>query len=150
MSAHDTSEPEYVGFWQRVSAALLDTILLTMLTAPLLWWLYGPAYWQDASFDGGLADLFIGWVLPAVAIMLFWLARSTTPGKMAIDAVIVDARTGARPGVLQFVVRYIGYFVSTIPLGLGLFWVGIDPRKQGWHDKMAGAVVVRRRRSPAS
>ncbi len=146
MAPHDASEPEYVGFWARAGAALLDTILVVMLTAPLLWYLYGPAYWQEPSFDGGLADLFISWVLPAIAVLLFWLARSTTPGKMAIDAVIVDARTGARPGALQFLVRYIGYYVSTIPLGLGLFWVGIDARKQGWHDKMAGTVVVRRRK----
>ncbi|MDY0973839.1 RDD family protein [Massilia sp. CFBP9012] len=146
MAPHDASEPEYVGFWLRVGAALLDTILMMMLTAPLLWYLYGPAYWHNPSFDGGLADLLIGWVLPAIVIMLFWLARSTTPGKMAIDAVIVDARTGARPSARQFLVRYIGYFVSSIPLGLGLIWVGIDARKQGWHDKMAGTVVVKRRR----
>ncbi|WP_137173812.1 RDD family protein [Massilia sp. HP4] len=146
MAPHDTNEPEYVGFWARVGAALLDTILLMMLTVPLLWHLYGPAYWHEPSFDGGLADLFISWVLPAIAVMLFWLARSTTPGKIAIDAVIVDARTGEQPSARQFLLRYIGYYVSTIPLGLGLFWVGIDPRKQGWHDKMAGTVVVKRRK----
>jgi uncharacterized RDD family membrane protein YckC len=34
-------------------------------------------------------------------------------------------------------------------LGLGLIWVGIDPRKQGWHDKLANTVVVRpRNRGP--
>ena len=43
----------------------------------------------------------------------------------------------------QLVIRYLGYFVSTIPLGLGLLWVGFDRRKQGWHDKMANTVVVR-------
>jgi uncharacterized RDD family membrane protein YckC len=35
------------------------------------------------------------------------------------------------------IVRYLGYFVSSIPFGLGLFWVAFDARKQGWHDKMA-------------
>jgi uncharacterized RDD family membrane protein YckC len=39
--------------------------------------------------------------------------------------------------------RYLGYFVSTIPFGLGLFWIGWDKRKQGWHDKLAGTVVIR-------
>jgi uncharacterized RDD family membrane protein YckC len=39
--------------------------------------------------------------------------------------------------------RYLGYFVSAIPLFLGLIWVGIDGRKQGWHDKLAGTVVIR-------
>jgi uncharacterized RDD family membrane protein YckC len=28
-------------------------------------------------------------------------------------------------------------------LYLGLLWVLWDPQKQGWHDKMAGTVVVR-------
>ena len=35
--------------------------------------------------------------------------------------------------------------MSTLPLGLGLIWVGIDPKKQGWHDKLAGTVVIRRK-----
>jgi uncharacterized RDD family membrane protein YckC len=39
----------------------------------------------------------------------------------------------------------LGYYVSAIPFGLGLLWVGIDPKKQGWHDKLAGTVVIRRK-----
>jgi len=30
-------------------------------------------------------------------------------------------------------------------LFLGYAWVGVDPRKQGWHDHMARTVVVRMR-----
>ena len=45
--------------------------------------------------------------------------------------------------------RYLGYYVSIIPLFLGLIAVAFDPRKQGWHDKLAGTVVVRpRNRGP--
>jgi uncharacterized RDD family membrane protein YckC len=29
---------------------------------------------------------------------------------------------------------------------MGLLWVAFDPRKQGWHDKLAGTVVIRSRR----
>jgi len=36
--------------------------------------------------------------------------------------------------------------VSMIPLFLGMIWVAFDARKQGWHDKLAGTVVVRNRR----
>lgn len=76
--------------------------------------------------------------------------RQATPGKMAISARIVDAGTGGPPSTAQLVVRYLGYFVSTIPLCLGLLWVAFDPRKQGWHDKLARTVVVRpRHRGPA-
>jgi len=38
--------------------------------------------------------------------------------------------------------------VSTIPLCLGLIWAGIDPRKQGWHDKMARTLVIRKKLRP--
>ena len=55
---------------------------------------------------------------------------------------IIDARTGAKPTTTQFVLRYIGYYVSMIPLFLGILWVALDPKKQGWHDKIAGTVVV--------
>jgi uncharacterized RDD family membrane protein YckC len=27
---------------------------------------------------------------------------------------------------------------------LGLIWVAFDARKQGWHDKIAGTLVIRR------
>ncbi|MBX3651771.1 MAG: RDD family protein [Burkholderiales bacterium] len=35
------------------------------------------------------------------------------------------------------------YIASALPLFLGFIWVGIDKRKQGWHDKLAGTVVIR-------
>jgi uncharacterized RDD family membrane protein YckC len=52
-------------------------------------------------------------------------------------------RMRSRRSAGQMVMRYIGYYISTIPLLLGLIWVGIDSRKQGWHDKLAGTVVIR-------
>ena len=39
-------------------------------------------------------------------------------------------------------VRYIGLFLSAIPFGLGFFWVGIDDRRQAWHDKLVHTCVV--------
>ena len=39
--------------------------------------------------------------------------------------------------------RYLGYYVSIIPFCMGLIWVAFDRRKQGWHDKLAGTVVIR-------
>ncbi len=56
---------------------------------------------------------------------------------------VVDAATGGAVPTGRLVARYFGYFVSMIPLFLGFIWVGIDSKKQGWHDKMAGTVVVR-------
>lgn len=65
---------------------------------------------------------------------------------MAVSAKIVDAATGQAPTTAQFVGRYFAYFVSLLPLGLGYLWVAFDGKKQGWHDKLAGTVVVREAR----
>jgi uncharacterized RDD family membrane protein YckC len=145
----DTQELEYVGFWPRVGAALIDSLLIVFITLPLLTAVYGREYWLSEAWVRGPADVLINWVLPAVAVVLFWIYRQATPGKMAISARIVDAKTGAKPTTGQLVVRYLGYYVAMIPLFAGIIWVAFDPRKQGWHDKLAGTVVVRpRRRGP--
>lgn len=136
---------EYVGFWIRFAASMIDTALVLCVTTPLLAKIYGWGYFlgETPGLIAGPADLLISWVLPAVAIIAFWLARQATPGKMVFKAKVVDARTGGRLTLGQSLVRYLGYFVSTIPLGLGLIWVGIDAKKQGWHDKLARTVVIR-------
>ena len=141
----ETVELEYVGFWLRVWASIIDTLLVMLICAPLVSWYYGPIdlLSDELVLMRGPADLVINWVLPAIAIVLFWIYRQATPGKMAIGARIVDAKTGGKPTTGQLIGRYFGYYVSTIPLFLGLIWVGLDPRKQGWHDKLAGTVVVR-------
>ena len=141
----DETQYEYAGFRLRVGAALIDTILVSFLTIPLVRMIYGSDDGMGALMFRGPADLLISFVLPAVAVIAFWVARGATPGKMAISAQVVDARTGGKPGTGQAIGRYLGYYVSTIPLGLGLIWVAFDPKKQGWHDKLAGTVVIRRK-----
>jgi uncharacterized RDD family membrane protein YckC len=136
---------EYVGFWARLGASLIDSVLVVFICAPLATAIYGEDYWVSDRFVHGPADILINWVLPAVAVLLFWTYRQATPGKMAIRARIVDARTGGQPTTRQLVIRYLGYYVSTLPLLLGFIWVAFDPRKQGWHDKLAHTVVVRPR-----
>jgi uncharacterized RDD family membrane protein YckC len=145
----DSGELEYAGFWSRVLASIVDTILVLLATAPLLM-LFGLGTGfdlNDLANGGALPAVSPGSLiqnlLPAVVVIAFWATLQATPGKMLISARIVDAKTGGKPGLGQCILRYLGYFVSIIPFGLGLLWVAFDPRKQGWHDKIAGTVVVR-------
>ncbi len=125
----DSDELEYAGFWIRLWASLIDTVLVLMVTTPLLVAVYG---WHDTMVSSGAGfrpfEFSITWILPAIAVIAFWRAR-----------------LGQAPSTGQLIGRYVGYYVSTIPFGLGLLWVAFDPRKQGWHDKLAGTVVVRRK-----
>jgi uncharacterized RDD family membrane protein YckC len=142
----DEIELEYVGFWLRVWAMLIDTALLMIALIPLrLFFLRGERYSSWDAIGGAPADLWLSVILPAVAALAFWTYRQATPGKMAIGARIVCAKTGGTPSLAQFIIRYLAYSISTAVFMLGWLWVAFDSRKQGWHDKLAGTVVVRRK-----
>jgi len=135
----------YAGFWIRVAATLVDTLLIVAVTYPFLLIIYGSAYFDDerTGFIAGPADFAISWLAPAVATVLFWIVRQAQPGKMLVKARVVDAKSGGAPTAGQSIGRYFAYFVSALPLCAGFFWIAFDARKQGWHDKLAGTLVVR-------
>lgn len=119
---------EYVGFQRRLAAFAIDALLAFVVIAPL------------ALF--GLRGFVVEALVPALAVLAFWRACGATPGKLALGAKIVDARTGGAPTLLALAARYAAYFLSMLPFFLGFAWIAIDRRKQGWHDKIARTVVV--------
>lgn len=156
----------YAGFWLRFAAFLIDSVLMMALVVPLLLAVYGRGYFQpflafhqgqqdllakllqlaeavDQPMYSGPANYLISYLLPAIAIVLFWMARQATPGKMLLGMKIADANTLGPPTRKQDVGRYLSYYVSLLCLFLGFLWVAVDARKQGWHDKLAGTVVIR-------
>lgn len=56
---------------------------------------------------------------------------------------VVDANTGLNISTSQALLRYISYFISALPLGLGFIWILIDEQNRAWHDLIAGTVVVK-------
>ncbi len=136
-------ETEYVGFWPRVGASVIDALLIGIIIWPILTALYGDAYWSGEKLFYGPMDVLLSWVFPALAVILFWITKQATTGKMLFSLKVVDAQTGSKPSRAQCIGRYFAYFVAGLPLGLGIIWVAFDARKQGWHDKLAGTAVVR-------
>ena len=132
---------EYVGFWRRLAAMAIDLFLLLFVAVPLTVWYVGDGWTRTQ----GIAAFVVNWVAPGLLILAFWYFRGATPGKMAISARVVDAHTLSAPRLPQLIVRLVGYSVSFFACLLGFLWVARDPRKQGWHDKMANTVVIRRR-----
>jgi uncharacterized RDD family membrane protein YckC len=89
-------------------------------------------------------DIWIQLVLPLLAMIVLWRYRSATPGLMLVSAKIVDATTLAPTSVGKLTVRAVALLVMWllfVPL-IGVLWIAFDKRKQGWHDKIAGTVVV--------
>ena len=136
----------YAGFWIRTWATAIDVVVLMCVTLPLCSPSTASSISESSSLVRGPMDFLISWVMPMVAVIVLWKLTSATPGKMLVGAKIVDARTGGPLGTGQCIGRYFAYLVSILPLGLGFVWIAFDPRKQAWHDKLAGTVVVRKAR----
>lgn len=160
---------EYAGFFIRAIAFLVDFLLLSFLFIPyltkgfalifgdvnrdsyfnfeqiiLIWNFYG---WHWSSFLALLANFISYRLLPFIVVIFFWWFFSATPGKLIFSTKIVDSRNGKKPTKLQFVIRYFSYFISALPFLLGFLWIVVDRRNQGWHDKIARTVVVRKTRN---
>lgn len=134
---------EYAGFWIRFVAAIIDSILFAIVMVPLVL-MFGPSdYYAMTSssyftgFDGIMQVIF------AVIYIACWIKFAGTPGKRLLNLKILDAETGNNINLIQGVLRYVGYFVSTIVFLLGFIWIVFDEKKQGWHDKIAKTVVVK-------
>lgn len=75
-------------------------------------------------------------------LLFFWMRYNATPGKMLTKCEIVDAKTLGMPTKKQYVLRFIGYILSTLTLTIGFLVIGANKRKRGLHDFVAGTVVV--------
>jgi uncharacterized RDD family membrane protein YckC len=73
----------------------------------------------------------------------FWMAYGATPGKMALSLKVVMADGRPITGAAA-VLRFIGYYVNILTLGIGYLIIAFTPQKRGLHDYIAGTVVVRR------
>lgn len=90
-----------------------------------------------------LVNMFLQSLALAVVVGVCWHFWSATPGKLLLRLKLVDAKSEENISDKQIALRLLGYALSTLPLFSGFFWIGIDKRRQGWHDKLAGTVVIR-------
>jgi uncharacterized RDD family membrane protein YckC len=140
LASNLSSSLDYAGFWQRALAVLIDSLLVVVLSVPVIVMAFGAEYF---SLDPARrAWDVLTWLLIGVAVVGFWRYCGATPGKLALALKVVDARTGGRPSTGRLVLRFLCYLVSALPLYLGFLWIAVDRRKQGWHDKIAGTVVI--------
>ena len=119
------------GGWIRFVAYIIDVIILAIIG-----WIVGMAVNQS---EVGNVMLVIG----IVYIIGFWGWKSATPGKMALGLKIVTAQ-GGKLTWGKAILRYVGYFVSGIILGIGYLMVFFTENKKGLHDMIAGTRVVKK------
>lgn len=130
----DTERPiRATGLGRRVNGWLIELFLWSaVITLPAI-----------INAAAGTPRLLV-WVV-SLAWLIFNLVlwtRGLTPGKLILGDQVVDTR-GVRAGFWRMALREtIGKFISGIVFGLGFFWILEDKDQQGWHDKIAGTLVV--------
>lgn len=131
---------EYAGFWIRLGASIIDNIIIMVALVPI-----GMLMGWNSMYSSEMTSTadWLWQILMAAFCVFCWLKFAGTPGKRLLRLKVLDERTGENVTVGQGIIRYIGYFPAILVLFIGLIWVAFDPKKQGWHDKMAKTVVVR-------
>jgi uncharacterized RDD family membrane protein YckC len=110
------------GFWLRMVALLIDFLLIGLLTQ--------------------MRSPHVVLILLAAYGAVLWKVKGATIGGIIFGLKVV--RSDGKPMEwTTALVRALACFFSLLVAGLGFFWIAFDKEKQGWHDKIAGTVVVR-------
>lgn len=75
-------------------------------------------------------------------IILMWTLTSGSSVGKWVMGVRIARLNGRRMTLLISLKRYLAFWLAALPLGLGLLWVLVDDRRQGWHDKIARTCVI--------
>ena len=150
---------QFAGFWRRLVAYSIDGVIVGVVFIVLAI-VAGLAYFSGAmsgdsqGWMSKLANLerfgSIGIVISALYALLFiayftyfHCLNGRTPGKKLLGLQVVSADGSPISFGIAFL-RSVGYLVSSLlfTVPLGYIWAAFDKKKQGWHDKIAGTVVI--------
>ena len=142
------------GFWVRFIAYIIDSILL-VITGGILDFVTGLGIGIGAIISGSTAEeteivagifgFIINITLSLIYYVVFVGAKGQTPGKMVLGLKIIKT-SGEEMTYGRAFLRWIGYGVSFLILGIGFLMIAFSREKQGLHDKIAGTYVVKVRR----
>lgn len=143
---------QYVGFWRRLIAFIVDTIILTIAQIPIDAIAKPFTVKPDSLSNSSQSLTYLGANIIYVLVIIvgWWLYWVTlqhkfgqTLGKKLLGIKVVDSQ-GKTPssGVLGKR-EFIGKLASTILLGIGYLMIAFDSKKQGLHDKIAGTYVIK-------
>ena len=147
-----STEVEKGGFWVRSIAYLIDKTILSIIgliffSASLI------AQKTSFSFQNGIPAFknffmtlvltyFAGLIIEVAYFTFFYGYSGQTIGKMVCGLKVVSSK-GELISYRRAFLRWIGYQISFYIFFLGFFWIAVDPKKQGWHDKIAKTFVIK-------
>lgn len=141
--------PPYAGFWLRVVAYIIDSLVLSVIFCPLglAFGLAGGAAGLD---DNSPEMMGINMLLNGVSVLAGWLYHGlmessswqATVGKRLLKLKVTDL-DGQRISFGRATGRYFGQILSGMICGIGFIMVAFTEKKQGLHDMLANTLVVK-------
>jgi uncharacterized RDD family membrane protein YckC len=154
------------GLFSRFLGLVLDNLLVSLLTLPLslpgvLMVQKGLEDCEEVSSGASVSvectddTIQVGWMLGGIVLLLAafviiiwlyarWLGKGATPGMKITGNRLVDANSGLPIGTGRAFGRALfANLISVALCGLGYLWAIWDGRRQTWHDKVVGSVVVK-------
>jgi uncharacterized RDD family membrane protein YckC len=145
-----TYQPPLASLGSRFLAALLDGLIAVALLIPGGSISYGGVMLNPrepsvaAAVFGGLLSLVMTFAYLGL-LFVMW-TKGQTPGKRLLGLRVLKLDTGKPATFWRMALRdTIGKWVSAAICYLGYIWMFLDANKQGWHDKIAGTIVVKER-----
>lgn len=138
---------QLAGVPRRLGAVLVDGLLPLVAYLPLVVVVWPVSTMEPSS--GALTAVGLTAVAVYTALMgymayaLVQLGQGRSPGKKLLGLRVISLETGRPAGFWRMMLRdVVGKWVSAVVLYLGFLWAIWDEKHQGWHDKIAGTVVV--------
>jgi uncharacterized RDD family membrane protein YckC len=120
---------EYAGFWRRLAAWVIDTVIVHAVTGMLIVGTFGV---------GVIAVFLLPWVYEAFLQSSEWQA---TVGKRVLGLVVTDLKE-ERISFMRATGRHFAKYISAFLLGIGFIMAAFTARKQALHDMIADTLVV--------
>ncbi len=130
----------YAGFWRRLLAFALDTLVL-VVSAGILIGLVGALTGEPVQGPHRWVAFLAQWAYYAGFESSSWRA---TPGKRLCSLIVVDL-DGRQLTLQRATLRFAGELLSGLLLGVGYLMAAFTSRKQALHDLIAGTLVLRPR-----
>ena len=172
VAAGPTAGIAYADLGIRIGAYIIDVVILvlvallvnTILIAILIGSIFTVG--TGAAVIGGLIILAINVLLGAIYFIYTWTTMKASPGQRMLGLMTVNEADGAALSQNQAITRYlvmfapgyiaalasnviggvVGLILSLAGLGWTIYLIyttANDPKRQGYHDKMAKSVVVK-------
>lgn len=144
----DKNKNNYVGFWVRYAAITIDSIIVLMVTTPIVFIMGIFIAIINSYLDNVIVTMILNVVsyLISFSVGLIYYTMTTnyyqaTFGKMAVGAK-VEAENGKKLEIKSLIIREIIKSVTSIALPILHVIIAFTNKKQGLHDFAVKSVVV--------